>query len=147
MMALGWSITTWWNSGCVCVRATISRRSRSLGQYAFVAQALLDGRRDAEPVIVVDGRELAMRIDRQAARVVLGFEQEDVPESIEDQVVDLRHVAIHYEPQVVQDEVVLAVLEIAVDVVRRVALTLNALLQARDLFAQPLLLRDRKSVV
>lgn len=61
-------------------------------------------------------------------------------QTVEEQVVDLCHVAIHLQPQVVDHRVVLAVLQVAVDVESGVPLTLNASANAGQFFVQPLLL-------
>ena len=63
-----------------------------------------------------------------------------MPLPIEHEVIDLRYVAIHHEPQVVKNDVVVTALEVAVDVMRGVALSLNAFFQTKELFSKPLLL-------
>lgn len=109
-------------------------------QDASVSLALLDGRRNAEMHVVVLSREFAVLVDGQVARVVLSFKQVDAEPAIDHQMIDLRHVAIDDEAQVMQNHVVGSVLEILVQVVRRVFLALDAFSQPHQFFAQPFLL-------
>lgn len=115
-----------------------------LGQDALVADALLDGRFNAQaPFTRIADGELAVVVDVHLAAEALGLEQEEVQHAVDQQVIDLRHLAIHHQAKVMQHGMQLAVLVVAVDVVRRVALALQAALGAGPFLAQPGALRGR----
>lgn len=81
---------------------------------ASVPLTLLNGRRNAEVHVIVLRGELAVVVDNEVARVVLGFEQVDAESAVDHQVIDLRHVTIDHESQIVQHHVVYTVLEVLV---------------------------------
>ena len=109
-------------------------------QHLFMAQALLDRRRDAKAGVFVLGGEFPPLVDHQVTGIVFGFEQVQVAGPGKDQVVDLRDLAIDHKTQVVQHDMVFRVLEVVVQIVRRLALTLDAPPGAHEFVAQPLLL-------
>lgn len=123
------------------VAAAYLQALEQLAQRAFVAAALLQRRRDAEDAFAgILDRELAVLVDAQAAVVVLGFQQVDEHPPRQHQVVDLHHLAVDLETQVVQQHAVGVVPQVVVEEVRRIALAGDAAFQAELLVAQPITL-------
>ena len=81
-----------------------------------------------------------MLVDHHISIEALGFDEHEVQQAVEKQVIDLGHLAIHLQPQVVDDGFVWTVFQVAVDVERRITLTLNATPHTRQLFIKPFLL-------
>lgn len=123
------------------VAAADFQASEQLAQRAFVAAALLQRRRDAEHTFAgILDRELAVFVDAQVAVEVLRLQQVDVEAARDDQVVDLHHLAVDLETQVVQQHAVGVVPQVVVEEVRRIALAGDAAFQAELLVTQPVAL-------
>ena len=116
-----------------------------LGQHPFVAQALFQRRLNAKaPLAGVAHRELAVLVDLQLTIEALGLEEVEVQHAIDDEVVNLCHLAIHHQAQVVDDSMQLAVFVVGVDVVRGIALALHAALGAKPFVLEPAALVGRQ---
>ena len=89
----------------------------------------------------VFGGELTALVDDEVAAEVLGFQQINVAAARHDQMVNLRHLAIHDKTQVMQHHMVAAFIEVMVDVISGIPLAGDALFQIRQLVAQPVFLR------
>ena len=113
---------------------------RQLAQHPFMAQVSLNRRRDAKAGIFILGGESPPLVDHQFADVVLGLEQVHATHPTQDQMVDLRDLAIDHKAQVMQQHIVFSTAEVAIHVVRRLALALDVFLGARQFFAQPFFL-------
>ena len=81
-----------------------------------------------------------MGVDFQITRIIFGFNQHHIAGAVDDQVVDLGRLAIQHKPQVVQQQVVLAVFVMAVQMKCGFPLTLDTCGQVAQLNAQPLFL-------
>jgi hypothetical protein len=107
-------------------------------QGRFVAPRLLDRRFNAVfPPVAVTHAEFALGVDAQLPVEALGFQQVDDRAAGQHEVVDLRHFAFHVQAQVVDEHAVGVMGQVAVQKVRRVALPLQALAQAVQLFTRP----------
>ena len=112
----------------------------TLGRAILLARALLDGGRNAVALLAELGGEFALAADQQAGVVVLGIDQVDAGHAVDHQVIDLRHVAVQLQAQVVQHHMVFAALEILVEVLGRFFFALDAFAQQHQLARQPLFL-------
>ena len=67
---------------------------KQFAQHLFMAQALLDGRGNAKAHVFILGGKFSPLVDHQVARIVFGLEQVHVARPGEDEVVDLRDLAL-----------------------------------------------------
>ena len=104
---------------------------RQLAQHPFMAQALLNRRRDAKAGISILGGEFPPLVDHQVAGIVFGLQQEHAAHPIQDQMAALRDLALNHKAQIMQQHIVFSILEVAIQVVRRLAPTLDASFGAR----------------
>ena len=79
---------------------------------------LFKWRRDAESITVVVHSELATVIDFDIAGIVFCFYEKQMTSSIDKQVVDLCHLIVHHDSQVMQQGMVFTILESLIQVMR-----------------------------
>ena len=87
-----------------------------------MALVLFDGRRDAEGVGAAFEGEFSAVVDGNFVGEILRFDDVDLEETVDQQVVDLGHAALVFDAQVVEHAPVVGFSEIEVDVVGAVLL-------------------------
>jgi len=99
----------------------------------LTTEPLLDGGGDAHRSSITEGRPLPVLVDLDAAGIRLALAHEDLEHPTDDEVIDLRDLALDVQAEVVDHRPTAAVLQVEVELVRRVRFGLGAQADGPDL--------------